>query len=110
MRPLVMPHAAQRDENAVQILSAWIAEKGFHCTMNVGMWSAQGTDEPWAWGAFLAEVVRHLGMLFTRIRAFRARRRFVESPKQSVPNWTRRRPRSAVTFALGRTNHGTAAV
>ena len=61
MRPLVMPRAAQRDENAVQMLSAWIAEKGLHCTMNVGMWSAEGTDEPWAWGAFLADVVRHLG-------------------------------------------------
>ena len=60
MRTLVIPPAAQRDEGAVQMLSAWIAEKGLHCTMNVGMWRAQGRDEPAAWGILLADVVRHL--------------------------------------------------
>jgi len=60
MKPLVIPPAAQRDENAVQMLSAWIAEKGLHCTMNVGMWHASGQNEPAAWGVLLADVVRHL--------------------------------------------------
>ncbi|NPC55696.1 DUF5076 domain-containing protein [Caenimonas sp. S4] len=44
----------------MQMLSAWIAERGLHCTMNIGMWRAQGVDEPAAWGTLLADVVRHL--------------------------------------------------
>ncbi|WP_081618497.1 DUF5076 domain-containing protein [Methyloversatilis universalis] len=60
MRALVIPPAAQRDDDAVQMLSAWVAERGLHCTMNVGMWSAQGMDEPAAWGTLLADVIRHL--------------------------------------------------
>jgi len=60
MRTLVVPLAAQRDESAIQMLSAWIAENGLHCTMNVGMWRADGRDEPAAWGILLADVVRHL--------------------------------------------------
>jgi hypothetical protein len=42
------------------MLSGWIAENGLHCTMNVGMWHAQGRNEPKAWGILLADVVRHL--------------------------------------------------
>ena len=60
MRPLTIPPAAQRDDDAIQMLSAWIAERGLHCTMNVGMWDAQGRDEPAAWGVLLADIVRHL--------------------------------------------------
>ena len=60
MRVLVVPPPAQRDPDAVQMLSAWIAERGLHCTMNVGMWSASGQSEPKAWGILLADVVRHL--------------------------------------------------
>lgn len=60
MRTLVIPPAAQRDENAVQMLSAWIAEKGLHCTLNVGTWQSQGKSEANAWGILLADVVRHI--------------------------------------------------
>lgn len=60
MRVLTVPPAAQRDENAIQMLSAWIAEKGLHCTMNIGMWESQGQNEAKAWGVLLADVVRHI--------------------------------------------------
>lgn len=60
MRPLVVPPAAQRDDNAIQMLSAWIAENGLHCTLNIGMWEAEGRDEARAWGVLLADVVRHI--------------------------------------------------
>ena len=60
MRTLIVPPAAQRDQDSVQMLSAWIAEKGLHCTMNVGMWHAQGVSESRAWGMLLADVIRHL--------------------------------------------------
>jgi len=46
-----MPTAAQRDESAIQMLSAWIAERGLHCTLNVGMWHEAGHDKPKAWGS-----------------------------------------------------------
>lgn len=61
MRTLVIPPAAQRDEKAVQMLSAWIAEKGLHCSMNIGMWEGQGHSEAKAWGILLADVIRHIG-------------------------------------------------
>jgi len=60
MKTLVIPPAAQRDENAIQMLSAWIAEQGLHCTLNVGMWDGIGHDEPKAWGILLADVIRHV--------------------------------------------------
>ncbi len=43
------------------MLSAWIAERGFHCTLNVGFFDGQGHDEAEGWGVFLADLVRHIG-------------------------------------------------
>lgn len=60
MKTLVIPPAAQRDEKAVQMLSAWIAEKGLHCSLNVGMWEENGRPEAPAWGILLADAVRHI--------------------------------------------------
>lgn len=60
MKQLVIPAAAQRDENAIQMLSAWVAERGLHSSMNVGMWQENGQNEPRAWGILLADVVRHV--------------------------------------------------
>ena len=60
MKPLVIPPAAQRDEKAVQMLSAWIAEKGLHCSLNIGMWHNTGKDEASAWGILLADTIRHI--------------------------------------------------
>lgn len=61
MKPLVIPPAAQRDENSVQMLSAWIAERGLHCTLNIGFFEAAGHTEAKAWGILLADLVRHIG-------------------------------------------------
>jgi hypothetical protein len=61
MKPLVIPPAAQRDENSVQMLSAWIAEKGLHCTLNIGFFEGAGHIEGKAWGILLADLVRHIG-------------------------------------------------
>jgi hypothetical protein len=60
IRTLVVPPAAQRDDNAIQMLSAWIAEKGLHCTLNIGMWHDDGRPEAPAWGILLADVIRHI--------------------------------------------------
>jgi hypothetical protein len=42
------------------MLSAWVAEGGLHCTLNIGMWEAQRQNEVRAWGILLADVVRHI--------------------------------------------------
>lgn len=43
------------------MLNAWIAQRGLHCTLNLGFFDGQGHDEAKAWGIFLADVVRHVG-------------------------------------------------
>ncbi|WP_249341926.1 DUF5076 domain-containing protein [Stenotrophomonas maltophilia] len=58
-RPI--PHAAFEDENAVEMLRVWIAAKGLHCSMKVGMYREQfEVPEEKAWGRILADVARHL--------------------------------------------------
>jgi len=42
------------------MLSAWIAERGQHCTIKIGFWEENGHDEAKAWGVFLADTVRHI--------------------------------------------------
>lgn len=60
MKPLIVPPAAQRDEESIQMISAWIAENGLHCALNIGMWQENDHPEPPAWGILLADVIRHI--------------------------------------------------
>lgn len=60
MKPLVIPPAAQRDENSIQMLSAWIAEKGLHCSIKIGMWQDNDKNEARSWGILLADTIRHI--------------------------------------------------
>ncbi|WP_338771178.1 DUF5076 domain-containing protein [Massilia sp. METH4] len=58
-RPI--PPAALRDENSVEMLRVWIAERKLHCSMKVGMYQdGMGIPETEAWGTILADVARHL--------------------------------------------------
>ena len=57
-RPI--PEAALRDEDAVEMLRVWIAERKLHCSMKVGMYHAtMNIPEEKAWGVILADVARH---------------------------------------------------
>lgn len=60
MKPLPVPPAAQRDDNSIQMLGAWIAEKGLHCFLNIGMRHDNGREEAPAWGIRFADAVRHV--------------------------------------------------
>ncbi|KAF1720830.1 DUF5076 domain-containing protein [Pseudoxanthomonas wuyuanensis] len=60
MKPLIVPPAAQRDEKAIQLFSAWAAENGLHCAMKIGLWHDSGRDEPLSWGILLADAARHI--------------------------------------------------
>lgn len=58
-----VPEAAQRDNNSVEMLRVWIAEKGLHCSIKVGMYQESGlAREEKAWGIVLADAARHLSM------------------------------------------------
>ena len=58
-RPI--PDAALRDQDAVEMLRVWIAERGLHCSMKVGMYrETMSVPEEKAWGRILADVARHL--------------------------------------------------
>lgn len=58
-RPI--PEAALRDDEAVEMLRVWIAERGLHCSMKVGMYrETMNIPEEKAWGKILADVARHI--------------------------------------------------
>lgn len=55
------PVAALRDEHSVEMLRAWIAERGLHCSIKVGMYrDSTNIREEDAWGMLLADVARHV--------------------------------------------------
>jgi hypothetical protein len=43
------------------MLRAWVAEKGLHCSIKVGMYrNATNFEEEDAWGILLADIIRHI--------------------------------------------------
>lgn len=58
---MLIPAAALRDSGAVEMLRVWIAERGLHCAIKVGMYQeTKNIREEKAWGTILADVARHL--------------------------------------------------
>ncbi|MHA6895350.1 DUF5076 domain-containing protein [Ralstonia pseudosolanacearum] len=58
-RPIPIP--ALRDEDAVEMLRVWIAERKLHCSMKIGMYlEAMNIPEERAWGVILADVTRNI--------------------------------------------------
>jgi len=56
-----VPEAALRDDDAVEMLRVWIAERGLHCSMKIGMYvETMKVSEEKAWGTILADVARHV--------------------------------------------------
>lgn len=61
MKELVIPPPANRDPDSIEMIRAWIAEEGLHCTLNVGLYKGDGKhDEAKVWGMLLSDVVRHV--------------------------------------------------
>lgn len=54
---LAIPPSALSDANAHELIRAWAAHKGLHCSLNVGSW---GDNERVAWGVVLSDVARHV--------------------------------------------------
>ena len=60
-KQLPIPEAAIRDEDAVEMLRVWVAERKLHCSMKVGMYQdSMNIPEEKAWGTILADAARHL--------------------------------------------------
>ena len=61
MKELIIPPAAQRDDQSIEMLRAWVAEEGLHCSLKIGVWEGRSdTTEERAWGILLADVVKHI--------------------------------------------------
>jgi hypothetical protein len=60
MRELNVPAAAQTDDDSWELLRAWVAENGLHCSLKVGVYEAEGIQEEKAWGTILADAARHV--------------------------------------------------
>jgi hypothetical protein len=59
MNVLTVPPAAVRDAESVEVIRAWVAEGGLHCSLKVGMWGS-GDREEAGWGILIADVIRHV--------------------------------------------------
>jgi hypothetical protein len=57
LNELPIPAEAQTDENSRELIRAWAAHKGLHCTLSENNW---GDNERTAWGMLLADTVRHI--------------------------------------------------
>ena len=57
---LPIPPDAVGDPNSVEMIRAWIANRGLHISLNIGVWRKQGISEEKAWGILLADVIRHV--------------------------------------------------
>ena len=58
-RPI--PEAALLDENSVEMLRVWIADKQLHSSLKIGMYrETMNVSEENAWGRILADVARHI--------------------------------------------------
>jgi hypothetical protein len=60
MNELVIPPAAQRDAQSLELMRAWVAEEELHCSLRIGVYEDQGISEEKAWGTILADAARHI--------------------------------------------------
>lgn len=60
MKELTIPPAAQTDDDSWELLRAWVADRGLHCSLKVGVYEAEGIPEEQAWGTILADAARHI--------------------------------------------------
>lgn len=57
LNELPIPPGVRSDKNAQELIRAWSAHEGLHCSLSVDRW---GDSERTAWGILLTDVVRHV--------------------------------------------------
>jgi len=61
MDALGIPPAALRDRDALELARVWVAERGLHCALKVGLYAGDGVArETAAWGIILADMAGHV--------------------------------------------------
>jgi len=56
-RQLPAPPGIAGDDDAREMIRAWVAHQGLHCALNLGEW---GDREAIGWGVLLSDVARHV--------------------------------------------------
>ncbi|HVP43381.1 MAG TPA: DUF5076 domain-containing protein [Terriglobales bacterium] len=56
-KELSIPPHVFTDPKSREMLRAWVANEGLHCTLNVGTW---GDREAIGWGILLSDAARHI--------------------------------------------------
>jgi hypothetical protein len=54
---LSIPPGAQTDAKSVEIVRAWVAHEGLHCSINPLIWKE---NEAIGWGVLLSDIARHV--------------------------------------------------
>jgi hypothetical protein len=54
---LLIPPSAQSDPKSAEIIRAWIANGGLHCSLNPLIWPG---NESVGWGILMSDVIRHV--------------------------------------------------
>ncbi len=57
MKELDIPPTARSDKSASELIRAWAAHGGLHCSLSIDNW---GEDERLGWGILITDVVRHV--------------------------------------------------
>jgi hypothetical protein len=76
---LAIPPSDLRKRDFQEMIRAWIADEGLHCTLNIG---TRGEDEKVFWGILLADVVRHLADALYQDKALDKQETIAEIRKQ----------------------------
>ncbi len=72
-RELGIPPGAETDPKSGEIVRAWVAHGGLHCSINPGAWEK---DEAIGWGILLSDVARHAADALAKLKG-RDRRAFL---------------------------------
>ena len=66
-KELLIPPPAQTDPNAVEVVRAWIANGGLHCSLSPLVWPERETI---GWGILTSDIIRHVADALHRHRGF----------------------------------------
>ena len=58
---LQIPEPAKRDPNSFELLRVWVANKGQHVSLRVGVWK-----DPAAWGVMLSDLMQHIANAYNQ--------------------------------------------
>ena len=62
---LSIPDAAKHDPNSFELLRVWVADKGQHVSLSVGV-----LEDPAAWGIMLCDLMQHIANAYQQDQGF----------------------------------------